>query len=52
MGGHIPKLSSKRNSEVTFYEKEELVKREKRRKRERDRSQSKLESISKWMIIE
>ena len=36
MGGHIPKLSSKRNSEVTFYEKEELVKREKRRKRESD----------------
>ena len=36
MGGHIPKLSSKRNSEVTFYEKEELVKREKRRKKKKE----------------
>ena len=36
MGGHIPKLSSKRNSEVTFYEKEELLKREKRRKKKKE----------------
>lgn len=33
--GHIPKSSSKRNSEVTFYGKEELVKERKKKKGEK-----------------